>query len=597
MRSEDGPALIPVIFKSRIFRKQIAAAFLIWAGALGGLSLYWMHASARALRENIGDRLRLETNLLVGELTSGPNEPLETWAKRAGARADAHVTVIAPNGAVLADSQLDPSRVENQATQPEVQAAFAGRATAIERQSGMSGADFYFFAAPTRYRGLPGYVLRLAIPRRVLAETATPGHRSIWLAALLTGIAALFVWGLLQARLAVRIERLKDFSASLTDPLVSIQALREPQSEDELALLSVSLNRASSQMHNLVERFSAESSRSEAILSSMVEGVLAVDMELRVTFSNASFLRAVGASGPVPDRLPLLQLVREPALVELLTHVLVNGESARERIELFSPEGRSFEVEAAPLVTRSQRGAIAILHDVTELERLERVRRDFVANVSHELRTPLTAIQGYAETLLDGALEDEENNRKFLKTIKAHAIRLNNISSDLLTLSELESKQPAIRTETVSVREALAAAVRAVEPTAALHHVQITSEGDDFNVLADRIRLEQALINLLDNGVKFNHAGGTVRAETKLSGEDDVQIGVSDDGIGIPSQDLPRIFERFYRVDKARSREAGGTGLGLAIVKHIVERMNGRVEVQSQLGKGSTFTIHLRHAS
>ena len=391
-----------------------------------------------------------------------------------------------------------------------------------------------------------------------------------------------------------RIERFSDFAEGLINQRTPVESLSEGGAEDELGALARSLNRASTQLHDLVDRINVGSTRLEAILSSMVEGVLAVDHELRVTFCNDSFLKAVGASPPIPDRLPLLELVREPDLLDMLTRVLVTGESCRQRLELSSPEGRSFEVQGAPLIAPSRRGAVALLHDISELERLERVRKDFVANVSHELRTPLTAIQGYAETLLEGALEDPEHNRKFLETIKAHAVRLNNIASDLLTLSELESGKPLPLDEAVSVREAVDAALRAVEPAAAARGIKlILGELADVRIAGNRMRIEQALINLLDNGVKFNRPAGEVRVEAAASPDRKVRIAIADTGIGVPSQDLSRIFERFYRVDKARSREAGGTGLGLSIVRHIIERMKGTVQVESQLGKGSIFTITL----
>jgi two-component system, OmpR family, phosphate regulon sensor histidine kinase PhoR len=408
-------------------------------------------------------------------------------------------------------------------------------------------------------------------------------------------IIALLIAYFFSRPIVERLKGFRDFADGLVKQQISGEPLAEGGAKDELGALAHSLNQASSQLHDLVDRINVGSSRLEAILSSMVEGVLAVDRELRVTFCNDSFLRAVGASRPIPDRLPLLELVREPDLLDLLTRVLVTGESCRQRLELSSPEERSFEVQGAPLIAPSRRGAVAILHDISELERLERVRKDFVANVSHELRTPLTAIQGYAETLLEGALEDPENNRKFLETIKAHAIRLNNIASDLLTLSELESGKPLPLDEEISIREAVEAAVRAVEPAAGSQGVKLVmGELADVRVAGNRMRLEQALINLLDNGVKFNRPGGEVRVEAAPWPDGRVRITIADTGIGIPSQDLSRIFERFYRVDKARSREAGGTGLGLSIVRHIIERMNGTVHVESQLGKGTTFSITLQ---
>jgi two-component system phosphate regulon sensor histidine kinase PhoR len=259
--------------------------------------------------------------------------------------------------------------------------------------------------------------------------------------------------------------------------------------------------------------------------------------------------------------------------------------------------GRAYAIHAAPLTNTAKHGAIAVLHDVTDLERLERVRRDFVANVSHELRTPLTAISGYAETLLDGALEDPANNRKFVEIIRAHSIRLNNIASDLLTLSELESGRPDLPPEPVPLRAALETAARVVESEARVRGVEIRwGAVDDALIMGHRIRLEQSIVNLLDNAVKFNRPGGEVRIEAVSAGHGHARVTISDTGIGIPSEDQPRIFERFYRVDKARSRAVGGTGLGLSIVKHVIERMGGSVALESQLGKGSKFTITLPEA-
>jgi two-component system phosphate regulon sensor histidine kinase PhoR len=349
-----------------------------------------------------------------------------------------------------------------------------------------------------------------------------------------------------------------------------------------------------SRIRDLVENVSLESSRREAILASMNEGVLAVDQRLHVIFCNGALARAVGADRPAEAGTPVLDLVRDPVLVNLLTEVIASGAPVKHKLQLSAGEGKSFEAAAAPMAVAGKRGAIAILHDITDLERLERVRKDFVANVSHELRTPLTAIRGYAETLLGGALADTENNRRFVEIIQAHAIRLNNIAADLMILSELESGRPAAEPEMVSVRDAVEMAVTTLESEARVRGVRLNCiDAGDLVVMGHKIRLEQALVNLLDNAVKFNRTGGEARVEMGRTPDGKTFIAIADTGSGIPSEDLPRIFERFYRVDKARSRAVGGTGLGLSIVKHVVERMNGAVRVESQLGRGSTFTILL----
>ena len=383
---------------------------------------------------------------------------------------------------------------------------------------------------------------------------------------------------------------LRAYVERLLDPQVSEENL--PTGEGELGRLARSLQRTAPRVRELVESLKLESSRREAILASMVEGVLAVDRDLRVTFCNNSFARTVGARIPVTQGVPLLELVRDPGLLEIMTKVLATGQRVERHLVLPAAREHSFEVLAGPLAGPSTRGALAILHDITELERLERVRKDFVANVSHELRTPLAAIHGYAETLLDGALEDPRNNRRFVEIIMAQAARLTNIASDLLTLSELESGAK-IEPHPISVRAALESALRTVESAAHLREVRIVcGTVEDVQVVGQELRLEQVFVNLLDNAVKFNRPKGEVHVETRiLNGS--ACITISDTGIGIPSEDLPRVFERFYRVDKARSRAMGGTGLGLSIVRHVIEQMGGTVKVDSELGEGSRFTLLL----
>ncbi len=365
-------------------------------------------------------------------------------------------------------------------------------------------------------------------------------------------------------------------------------------SSDELAGLEYSLAGVAIEMQKLLDRLRFESARREAMLSSMTEGVLAVDHELRVTFCNSAFLQAIDFRGARFERLYLLELVRDPGLHELLRAVLTGGEPQKLRFKLSAAHIHTFEVQATPLEMSTGRGALAILHDITDLERLEQVRKDFIANVSHELRTPLAGIIGYSETLLDGALEDLKNNRHFVEVIRANAVRLNSIASDLLVLSELESGVDSPEPDLISIRGVLETALVTVEVEARLREVRlIREEIENVYVSGNRLRLEQAILNLMANAIKFNRAGGEVRVRAGHTPNGQVAIVISDTGVGIPSEDLPRIFERFYRVDKARSRQVGGTGLGLSIVKHVAERMKGAINVESQLGKGSTFTLLL----
>jgi two-component system, OmpR family, phosphate regulon sensor histidine kinase PhoR len=429
------------------------------------------------------------------------------------------------------------------------------------------------------------------------AAAAAPLRSWIWLA--LAGLVSAVALALLLSHgVDRRIARLREFTEAL---LETEEEPTAPRALDQLGALDRSLLKMARQTGALVERGKAEAARQEAILASMVEGVLSVDERLRVTFCNRALARLAGGRVP-PVGSPLMEFVRDTALQETLSEVIRTGQPAKRRLQIpAASTGRSFELQAAPLGTPPKSGAkpgdgtgaIAILHDITDLERLEQVRNDFVANVSHEFRTPLAAISGYAETLLDGGLEDEEHNRRFLEIISSNAARLSNIAADLLTLSELQTGAGPKEAELVSIAEAIESALATIAAEAALRGVSLERGAiDDLTVRGSRYRLEQALVNLLANAVKFNRTGGNVRAETQRD-TTQVSILISDTGVGIPSNDLPRIFERFYRVDKARSREVGGTGLGLSIVKHIVERMDGRVSATSQLGKGSVFTITL----
>jgi two-component system phosphate regulon sensor histidine kinase PhoR len=376
-----------------------------------------------------------------------------------------------------------------------------------------------------------------------------------------------------------------------------------PARETELAVggppeiegLARSMHGMAARVRSIVEQANLEATRRDTILACMAEGVLAVDNQLRVIFCNEAFAAAFRTRIPSREGISLYELVREPLLREVLQHVLEGASGHTGRFQLPSAEGRSFEARALPFRSSNSGGAVIVLHDITDIQRQEQLRKDFVADVSHELRTPLAAIRGYAETLLDGGLEDAENNRRFLRIILSHAIRLNDIASDLLVLSELDSETgsaPAL--SPVSILDVFESAENTVRPTAAAKGIRIDgTECEDHSVLGLRFRLEQVLVNLLDNAVKFNSPGGEVTVECKRARDGNIQLSVSDTGMGIPSGDTAKIFERFYRVDKARSRPAGGTGLGLPIVKEIVSRMGGTIAVESQLGRGSKFIVTL----
>ena len=404
----------------------------------------------------------------------------------------------------------------------------------------------------------------------------------------LTGFAFTYT---LAIRWSSRAARLEKFAAALPGTSADLPEEGPPELRD----LSRAMRRMAEQVRRIVERARVESSRRQTVLAGMAEGVIAVDESLKVVFCNDAFAQAFSTRTPVTEGRDLYEVVREPALREILQIVVRSGSAEKSQFQSPTAAGRWFEAHALPLGDEVRHGAIAVLHDITDIQRQEQARKDFVANVSHELRTPLAAIRGYAETLLDGALEDTNNNRKFVEVILSHSIRLNNIASDLLVLSELDSNPSTITPERVQVLDVIESALNTVQNQAAMRGVKLNRQDcRECTVIGFRFRLEQVLVNLLDNAVKFNREQGEVQVECGYAEDGRVRVCVCDSGIGIPSDDLKRIFERFYRVDRARSRTAGGTGLGLPIVKEAVERMGGTVAVESQLGKGTKFTLLLK---
>ena len=415
---------------------------------------------------------------------------------------------------------------------------------------------------------------------------------------------------------AARVERLKAFSRRIAEG--DFRSLPSERQRDELADLAGALNETAASMDRTIRSLSGERNRSSAILRSMVEGVAVVDARERIVFSNRAFSEILSLDASVIEGRPLIEVVRNSELLGLIRRALKGEEGLRSDIAMGIVQQRSFSVTASPVQAldsasanrtpaslantpqseEPRSGAVVVLHDVTELRRLERVRQDFVANVSHEFKTPLTAIQGFAETLLSGALEDPRNNRRFLEIIRDHAARLAGLTDDLLKLARIEAGKLEVEFVPVNILEL----VEQCAETALLQasRKQIAFETDVASGLpairGDASLLREVLQNLLDNAIQYTPEAGRIRVSVAVNRREAV-IAVSDTGIGIPLADQERIFERFYRVDAARSREAGGTGLGLSIAKHIVEAHGGRLWVESEIGHGSkfSFTVSLAH--
>jgi two-component system phosphate regulon sensor histidine kinase PhoR len=522
---------------------------------------------------------------------------LQEWVQSTSG-SGARVTVVASDGTVLADSAADPAKMENHANRPEVQAAIASGAGKDVRQSATLGRALvyraYRFEPPS---GSP-VVIRFALPLAQVNESIAEFRRRLLLASflmLILGGAASLIYS---RGFSARIERLKDFSHRVASG--DFQPLPSDDTEDELTDLARALNETAAHLDRTIRTLTGERNQSSAILRSMIEGVAVIDSKERVVFCNRAFAEILNIDAARCEGRPLVELVRQADLLDLARRALTSADSLQGSLIIGTVMPRSFAVTATPVkaLEPAANGAVIVLHDITELRRLERVRQDFVANVSHEFKTPLTAIQGFAETLLGGALEDEKNNRRFLGIIRDHAARLGRLTDDLLKLARIEAGKLEVQYQPVSVAEL-------VEGCAATTLFKASQRNIALNlsyppelpaVRGDAGLLREVLQNLLDNAVQYTSPGGRVDLSAATRDHEAV-ITVADTGIGIPLADQERIFERFYRVDAARSREVGGTGLGLSIAKHIVEAHGGRLWVESTVGAGSQFHFSIPLAS
>jgi two-component system phosphate regulon sensor histidine kinase PhoR len=373
-------------------------------------------------------------------------------------------------------------------------------------------------------------------------------------------------------------------------------------SKDEFGFLAKAISEMDAQLRNKIEEISKEKGTLQTILKGMAEGVLVVDEKNHIIMINDTLRTLFSPSTEVVDKTPL-ELIRHTELEGAIHKAIQEGKNSSFELTLPTSLGKIFEVNVVGILPPPEEeqkeghgmsGAIAVLHDISRLKELEKIRQDFVANVSHELRTPLTTIKGYTETLLEGAMK-EEVAPQFLQVIQKHTDRLAKIVEDLLTLSKIESKEFLLKKEKLYLSELIDDVLDFVKEGAKKKKISIDAVhiSSSFIIEGDRNILEQILINLLDNAIKYGREGGKITISANQKDQKEIEVSVRDNGIGIPQEDLPRIFERFYRVDKGRSQELGGTGLGLSIVKHLISAHGGRVWAESQLGEGSTFYFTL----
>jgi two-component system phosphate regulon sensor histidine kinase PhoR len=521
---------------------------------------------------------------------------VDRLCKKLGQLSGTRLTVILPSGRVVGDSNANPARMDNHGDRPEIRQAFQGQIGISTRFSYTKETTMMYVAVPIRDQGRVTAVVRTSLPvafidralNRMYFKIALGGMGAALLAALLSLVIA--------RRLSRPLEEMKQGAERFAQGDLRVKV--PVPASDELASLAEALNYMAEQLDQRIRTIIRQRQEEEAVLASMVEGVMAVDQRERLITLNQAGARLLGVDPETARERPIPELVRHPDLQNFVTRALASSRQVDGEI-LLRDNGQDHLLQVRGTTLRDLQGqafgALIVMNDVTRLRRLEKARRDFVANVSHELKTPITSIKGFVETLLDGAMQEPAHALSFLQIIAKHADRLNEIIDDLLSLSRIEqdSEQGKVALSPGSLKEVLQDAIQVCRERAAAKEIEIEFTcPDDLAAQINAPLLLQAVVNLLDNAVKYSPAARPVQVEARLElGE--VLVLVRDQGPGIAPEHLPRLFERFYRVDPGRSRKVGGTGLGLAIVKHIAQSHGGYVTLQSAPGKGSTFFIHL----
>ncbi len=533
---------------------------------------------------------------LSGSLGAASNGALREECAELSRRSGARITIIAPSGKVLADSQEDPAVMDNHLTRPEVRMAIERGDGQAVRYSATLQRNMLYVAIPSRADGQMTGVVRVALPLRsvhqALRDIESQGVLGLLLLVVLAGVGSFGVsrW------LSRPIEEMKEAAERFAQGDLAAK-VPVPDSE-ELAELAGVLNRLAAQLGEKLSQLEHQRNEQAAVLGSMAEGVVAVDQDERIINMNQAAMSLFGVRLEDARGRSVPEVIRNPDF-QAVVHAAVSGgpQPVEGDVTIYGNGERQLQAHGTILRDPDQRsiGALIVLNDVTRLRRLESLRRDFVANVSHELKTPITSIKGFVETLQDGAWSNEKDAKDFLAIIAKHVDRLTSIIDDLLSLSRIEQEADGGKMvrETARVRDVLSAAVQICQVKSAEKNIRLDIRCDtSLSAPVNALLLEQALVNLLDNAIKYSPVQGVVEVAAAVE-QGRLLLSVSDHGCGIEAEHLPRLFERFYRVDKARSRQMGGTGLGLAIVKHIAQAHGGTVTVESAPGKGSLFTIRI----
>lgn len=586
------------------FGRKLAWTYgLLFLVIFTGIYFYTSRAIEHRALAHLEESLTREANLMGHILTPifiGRENPaqLAAFASQMGSELKGRVTVMDAAGAVLADSEVPLGKlgeVENHKARPEVRTAMRGGTGTDIHFSKTIRVRMLYIAVPLKKENEVAGVLRLALPLTTVNEILDSRARPV-AAGLLVGIVFVLIVSLAISRsISERVGRLTDAAKSFAEgDLTRRISIR---SGDELETLARTMTRMAATIRERIDEIEKEKAKFSAVLSYMAEAVIAVDTHNKILIVNPSAEKIFGIRRPTACGRGFIEVIRNKKIEELMAEAVEAQTLLSTEVEWPQVTGTKFLKASALGISKADGGVAGILvvSDVTEIRKLESSRREFVANVSHELRTPLTSVRGFIETLLGSAGSDAARRKEFLKMMEEDAERLTKLIDDLLELSRIEARQTVFQMEPLNLAEQVGRAAGLLKP--GLEAGKIVFENrirpeDGIRVVADPGALRQVLMNLLDNAIKFNEQGGRITINAVRSGGA-AEICIEDTGCGIPASDLPRIFERFYRVDKDRSREMGGTGLGLAIVKHALEACGGTISCQSEPGKGSKFIFTL----
>lgn len=507
----------------------------------------------------------------------------------------ARVTFIRNDGVVLGDSDWDPSQMDNHLDRVEVKEALKlGTGRAI-RESDTANQNMMYVAIPVEI--IPDQapnIIRLAMSLNEVDQSI----RNLSMVLILGLLALFLIAALISYRIALSMTRPLEQITKVAKRIKNMdyRARVKVTKQGEIGELGNAINAMADSLQVQMTRIQQNENQLESVLDNMINGIVMIDKNGKIVLMNRRAEEVLGFSARELVGRHFAEAKQQYELSQMIQEGLKNKEHLREEITFYFPEERLLELNLVPIHPDDNEfsGVLLVLQDVSAIRRLERMRSEFVANVSHELKTPITAVKGFAETLLGGAVNDEETARSFLQIIYDESDRLNRLIGDILELSKIESRRVPLVFSPVEVDSFISKSVKLMESEASRKNIELSMNIEPgLYVEADEDRLRQIVMNLLSNGINYTPDGGRVSVKVEGIGDDHIRISISDSGIGIPKKDLPRIFERFYRVDKARSRSSGGTGLGLSIVKHLVELHKGTISVTSSLGVGSTFIIEL----